>query len=581
MGGEGKTFLSAASKLYLDDTLDNTTGLDADNVYWGGDNNSKTVAQDNDGKGVETIKAQLVDAKNAYNADESEELTESEEDNAKLAAWLEEKLAEAKATLAEKETALDAAEAAGSEDNPNEDAIVAAQAEVDAAQKVVDQYEAWLDAQSALVEAPECTVITMAAYKQLSTSEKNDFTGWIIDTDGWAYWSKALKPGTATGLLLNKLNIQPKLSEEKYDWEYDIHVDFEAVDATDIGLWTTTTQTKDSDGNEVGNREASSDAKAVLEAAGATAGRLTSVPAGFTNTVTDSNGNQLYAWSDASKAVGVYYSYAREAFVIGKATESDGTVTAVDIVTGVSGRTSGALLSTGTAVVANGGNIAKIGKVVADSSVEGGYYYTIRGAAEGYKVLAGNDKVLGTLDDVILGDEEGTKLGKAKLDAGTDGVVLLWRYLGGPVSKMYLISDKTSFDQSGDTGTSSDGTWTSWMNSLYTKMSGKYGLIDGTGSALVKTSGSDIQSMSESGLTETYQLFFPSKADLMTALPNVSDRVAYDVNGKAQWYWGNALLNDTNGNVHYKWDSNGKEYQTNGKSGTAGVRWCTQANLTK
>ncbi len=583
MGGEGKTFLSASSKLYLDDTLDNTTGLDADNVYWGGDNNSKTVAQDNDGKGVEIIKAQLTAAKEAYNTDKSEVLSDSEEDNKKLAAWLEEKLTDAKVTLAEKEKALDEKEATGSEDDPAD--VTEEQAAVDAAQKIVDQYEAWVDAQSALVKAPECTVITMAAYKQLSTDAKNSFEGWIIDTDGWAYWSKALKPGTATGLLLNKLNIQPKLSEEKYDWEYDIHVDFEAVDATDIGLWTTTTQTKDSDGNEVGNRAASADAKAVLEAAGATAGRLTNVPTGFTNTVEDGSGNKLFAWSDASKAAGVYYSYAREALVIGKATESDGTVTAVDIVTGVSGRTSGALLSTGTAIVANGGNIAKIGKVVADSSAEGGYYYTIRGAADGYKVLAGKDGVLGTLDDVIVDSVDGLKLGKVDLDSDNTAEAMEWRYMGGPVSKMYLIANKIPTKSSIYWTKDKGKTYGLSVQELYEGANEQFPLASESGTALIDTPVADIQSVAgATGLTAvSYKLFLPTLADLKQAYTEVSDRTAANPDF---WYWCNPFFtgNEKNGDGLCLIQQNGAESIRSLTYTTAtrcAVRWCTQANLTK
>ena len=39
---------------------------------------------------------------------------------------------------------------------------------------------------------------------------------WVIDTDGWAYWSAPLKPGEATGLLLNAVKQNKEISEEYY-----------------------------------------------------------------------------------------------------------------------------------------------------------------------------------------------------------------------------------------------------------------------------------------------------------------------------------------------------------------------------
>ena len=53
-------------------------------------------------------------------------------------------------------------------------------------------------------------VITMAEYNSLS--DPLAFEGWVYDSDGWAYWSQPIAPGTATGLLLDKLDYSTKTS---------------------------------------------------------------------------------------------------------------------------------------------------------------------------------------------------------------------------------------------------------------------------------------------------------------------------------------------------------------------------------
>ena len=57
---------------------------------------------------------------------------------------------------------------------------------------------------------------------------------WILDEDGWAYWSKVLTPDTATNLLLDKVN---NVSEPEADWYYGIDVKLQAVTADDFGKW--------------------------------------------------------------------------------------------------------------------------------------------------------------------------------------------------------------------------------------------------------------------------------------------------------------------------------------------------------
>lgn len=83
------------------------------------------------------------------------------------------------------------------------------------------------------------TPITMAEYKDLS-QRADALTGdylelwngviagcWILDNDGWAYWSQPLEPGYATNLLLDEVKLIGK--EPTDDWYYGIDVKLQAV----------------------------------------------------------------------------------------------------------------------------------------------------------------------------------------------------------------------------------------------------------------------------------------------------------------------------------------------------------------
>ena len=62
---------------------------------------------------------------------------------------------------------------------------------------------------------------------------------WILDADGWAYWSVALKSETATNLLLDEVKKTGKDFPD--DWTYRIDVKLQAVTLNDTGEWTTPT----------------------------------------------------------------------------------------------------------------------------------------------------------------------------------------------------------------------------------------------------------------------------------------------------------------------------------------------------
>lgn len=55
---------------------------------------------------------------------------------------------------------------------------------------------------------------------------------WVYDTDGWCYWSAAIQPDTATGLLLDEIRLSAVMDDS---WYYAINVMAQFVTADDIG----------------------------------------------------------------------------------------------------------------------------------------------------------------------------------------------------------------------------------------------------------------------------------------------------------------------------------------------------------
>ncbi len=55
---------------------------------------------------------------------------------------------------------------------------------------------------------------------------------WVYDTNGWAYWASPVVPETATGLLLDEVDI---VREPLDDWYYAINVVSEIGTQDDIG----------------------------------------------------------------------------------------------------------------------------------------------------------------------------------------------------------------------------------------------------------------------------------------------------------------------------------------------------------
>ena len=84
-------------------------------------------------------------------------------------------------------------------------------------------------------QTPNAQVITMADYVAMTPTAREAFIGWIYDVDGWAYWSKPLPAGEATGLLLQK--VTPRAGLEDTDYFYAINVTMESVDRDDLPMW--------------------------------------------------------------------------------------------------------------------------------------------------------------------------------------------------------------------------------------------------------------------------------------------------------------------------------------------------------
>jgi len=79
---------------------------------------------------------------------------------------------------------------------------------------------------------PSSTIITMAEYiNNRADYDSESAAGcWILDTDGWCYWSKMLLPDTSTNLLLDSVTLnQANHPEENY--VYFINVRMEATNS--------------------------------------------------------------------------------------------------------------------------------------------------------------------------------------------------------------------------------------------------------------------------------------------------------------------------------------------------------------
>jgi len=75
--------------------------------------------------------------------------------------------------------------------------------------------------------------ISMKEYTDNKATYDAEATGrWVLDTDGWCYWSKQLKPGQATNMLLDSIEM---IKNPNDNYAYNIYVDLQACNKTEIG----------------------------------------------------------------------------------------------------------------------------------------------------------------------------------------------------------------------------------------------------------------------------------------------------------------------------------------------------------
>jgi len=59
-------------------------------------------------------------------------------------------------------------------------------------------------------------------FSSVTATSRETFVGWILDVDGWAYWSQMLEPGDATGLLIDEIEFVGRMGGT---WYYAIHIE--------------------------------------------------------------------------------------------------------------------------------------------------------------------------------------------------------------------------------------------------------------------------------------------------------------------------------------------------------------------
>ena len=76
------------------------------------------------------------------------------------------------------------------------------------------------------------TLISMAEWLALD-SEEQIGEYWVYDEDGWVYWAEPIKPGMATGLLLDGISLDNLMDDS---WYYGINVVAQFITKDDLGM---------------------------------------------------------------------------------------------------------------------------------------------------------------------------------------------------------------------------------------------------------------------------------------------------------------------------------------------------------
>ena len=78
-------------------------------------------------------------------------------------------------------------------------------------------------------------IISMEEWETEYNSQPGPY--WVYDTDGWAYWAAPIEPGTATGLLLDGIQLKQVMDD---GWYYAINAVGQFITANDLGFGTGT-----------------------------------------------------------------------------------------------------------------------------------------------------------------------------------------------------------------------------------------------------------------------------------------------------------------------------------------------------
>ncbi|MBQ4650037.1 MAG: hypothetical protein IJB73_04980 [Firmicutes bacterium] len=107
----------------------------------------------------------------------------------------------------------------------------------------------------------DATLISMDAWSALPEEEQVG-PYWVYDTDGWCYWAQAIAPDTATGLLLDGIELNQVMDDS---WYYAINVVGQFITADDLGKTDNTGFYDTTDGK---SKAPSANALALLKAIG-------------------------------------------------------------------------------------------------------------------------------------------------------------------------------------------------------------------------------------------------------------------------------------------------------------------------
>jgi hypothetical protein len=315
---------------------------------------------------------------------------------------------------------------------------------------------------------------------------------WLLDTDGWAYWSQPLQPNKATNLLLDK--VEPIDTTHPYDnWVYNIDVQLQAVSANQMTSWyrdnvdaasVPATQVIDIDVNDAAQTAADPNAIANPDNSVMTA---TTIAVQYIDIKAEDDVETEIVPVVATGEL-KYTDLGNNIYSV-QALMSDGT--AVDTNTLIlagqdrdpAETEDNNLLSGRTEAMGGSIEVETIYLATTEDDttrITKEAYYTIKGAKSTYYVTAGSDGLLGTWDDVIKDSSKENRLGTYNINADGNQQSLGWVFVkGSDVEDMLLateyVLDNVMFNEDRSenaTGVYSSSTLEAKMKEIYNNVGG-------------------------------------------------------------------------------------------------------------